>query len=195
MPRTIALILALSLLLAARVTARKAEPASGPAQMTSALAAPSAPPAAITGDCTSVLAREPVLIVDWTGTGPLGLMHTHLAVYDGGPTGFGLASISRAVGASGTGIPPCSNKASVANVLPATVDALRDRLQRAGAFSICDDPAAIPDTPVVTVTVFGAESDPKSHTYSNWGAYTPAAQAVEQIIGAFVAQHFPGYGF
>lgn len=165
--------------------------ASPPAQLV-----PAGPPmSAEDAACTQAFAREPLLVVDWTGTGPLGLMHMHLAVYDGGTTGAGLASISRAVGTSGTGTPPCSNQASVKTLAHATAAALRDQLRRAGAFEACDDPAAIPDVPLRTFTVFSEAPGAPSHTFSHWTAQSPEAQATEQVVGAFVAAQFPGYGY
>lgn len=124
--------------------------------------------------------QEPVLVYDVTGGTLSGPVHAHLTVYNSG-----LVTYSEA---AGLGTPVVN--ARTAYVAPDLVHALAKSLSAAGAFALPDQPLAVADIPLKTLTVFRGDTDAFAHTYSYWMGLDSYA-AADQAVRDFINTHLP----
>ena len=157
----------------------------GPQQITPIGPGPIGPTPA--GPCQDLLDQEPLVMFDVTGYTLAGLLHEHLCVYDNG-----VVTISRVSG--GTPIFPLTDAADIAFVTPTQARNFHKQLVQGGALRACDEPLAVADLPMTTITVFhrGLTND-RAHTFSYWLPQSIESQNASNIIAAFKSQTFPNF--
>ena len=131
--------------------------------------------------CNSIQ-REPVLSYDTSGGTLLGPFNVNVQVFNNGEIKY-----SRSIGL----LPDVAVVHASAPI--AAVKQLRNDLQAAGAFTLCDQAMFISDVPLNTVTVYRGNMNGNFHTFNFWiGGGSNAYGNVLQIINEFVTTHVPG---
>ncbi len=130
--------------------------------------------------CANVFAHEPLVIYEVNGFTFGGFLDQFLIVYSDGS-----ARLSRGT-LDGTG-----TSTRLAHVGQDEAINLARNLVLLGARDRCDDPSIISDLPLSTLTVIGATTDARSHTYSWYHPEDPAAQAIQLRLQEFLATWFP----
>jgi len=128
-------------------------------------------------NCGNFHAREPVLMMDTTGSTLLGLYHRRLSVFTDGSV-----SMSEM---SGGHITEKYVDAQAFYVPNGAIRNLQEDLAAANAFLLCDEPMTIFDAPMTTVTVFRGGTDALAHTFTYFftgGVYGPVDAVVEKFI-------------
>jgi len=140
-----------------------------------------------TQPCQNTLDQEPLVMFDVTGYSLTGIIHEHLCVYDNG-----VVTISRVSG--GTPLFPLTNAADVAFVTPTQARNLHKSLIQGGVLRACDEPLAVADLPMTTVTLFrSGRTDDRVHTFSYWLPTTVESQNAANLITAFRNGTFPNF--
>ena len=127
--------------------------------------------------CTNLMAHEPMLVFDITGSTIAGPVDRTLTVYNDGWTKLSEAST--------TGPGKCSSVKLPQDVAAA----LHTGLVQAGGFTLCDDARTVADLPLRTLTILGNAQTTRSHTFSYWvgdQVYT----GVDALLEQFIAEQF-----
>lgn len=133
------------------------------------------------------ISNEPVVVYQVSGGTLTGTQFLSLVIYD---SGFASVAINNQAVFP---VPGTTIDVQTKSVGPAAVQRLMRSLTTAGAFELPDQPLAVSDVPLNTLTVLDGGADAKAHTFSYWltsGDYAPIGAALDK----FLSTNFPGVG-